>query len=285
MAHKNVHPQRIHDEKDGKLLSHAQEARNLLERGDGFGMLSTIHNETKGPFGSVVNYALGANGMIMFFASQLAEHYQNIQTDDRVSLLVVDEQKTSSGDRLSLSRVTVLGKASILPKTDDLFNILVSRHPSSSKYAKWDDFVVIGITIVENIRFIKGFGEMSWIRGEEFSTTRFDSVIVNSTYAVEHMNKDHKDSVMSMVKAFANKSEVDEAFILRFDSLGFDCLWKSEPDGRTMPLRIPFAEPITDASELRKKMTEMSRQAAEILSHRETGNGVVEGTEAKISQE
>ena len=262
MAHKNVTPQRLNDENHHAAnAEHAQESRNLLERGDGFGMLSTIQADNKFPFGSVVNFALDEQGRILFFASKLAEHYQNILADERCSLLVVDETKTDTGDRLSLSRVTVLGKAAVLEKTPAVCDVLHNRHPSTKKYAHWDDFVVIGITQVEHVRYIKGFGEMSWIAGGEFAKTTLDPVSVSSAYAVKLMNDDHKEHVVKMIKAFTSHKDAMEAVVLRFDRMGMDCLCKTSEEGRMMPVRIPFEARIKESSELRTVMKDMANRA------------------------
>lgn len=145
----------------------ALEARLLLEQ-ERFGTLSTNALDHPGfPFGSVVPYALAADGSIVLLASTLAEHTRNFLADPRVSLFVRDT-KAPKADPQTKARVTVLGR--IEPgSSDQAAELFEKANPKSRSYLQMADFALYRLK-VEAVRFIGGFGRMSWIEGRKIST-------------------------------------------------------------------------------------------------------------------
>src|ERR1700758_1577716 len=96
--------------------SFSERARTLMYLGR-IGSLSTLSRKQPGfPFGSVMPYALDAQGRPIFLISSMAMHTQNLQADSRASLLVT--QPDASGDPLGASRVTVMGNAGRIPESE-----------------------------------------------------------------------------------------------------------------------------------------------------------------------
>ena len=61
------------------------------------GVLSTHSRSLPGyPFGSVVPYDVTASGDIVIFISRISEHYRNLVTDEKASLLIADSQGTDA---------------------------------------------------------------------------------------------------------------------------------------------------------------------------------------------
>src|ERR1039457_4399572 len=68
--------------------SFADRARTLMHSGR-IGCLSTLSRKQPGfPFGSLMPYALDAQGRPIFLISTMAMHTQNLQADPRASLFV-----------------------------------------------------------------------------------------------------------------------------------------------------------------------------------------------------
>ena len=87
----------------------AERARTLAHLGR-TGTLATLSRRHPGhPFGSVMPYALDAEGRPLFLISSMAMHTHNLEADARASLLVT--QPDWSGDPLAAGRLTLMGQA------------------------------------------------------------------------------------------------------------------------------------------------------------------------------
>src|SRR3990172_7689612 len=96
--------------------TYAERARTLVYLGR-TGTLSTLSRKHPGqPFGSVMPYALDAQGHPLFLISTMAMHTQNLHADPRCSLLVTQPGWTS--DPLAAGRVTFMGKVSPVAGAD-----------------------------------------------------------------------------------------------------------------------------------------------------------------------
>src|SRR5208337_3164050 len=96
--------------------SFAERARTLMHSGR-IGSLSTISRKQPGfPFGSLMPYALDAQGRPIFLVSTMAMHTQNLQADPRASLFVTEPG--AGGDQLGSSRVTLIGSVSRMPEPE-----------------------------------------------------------------------------------------------------------------------------------------------------------------------
>src|SRR6266403_1179985 len=96
--------------------TYAERAHTLLYLGR-IGSLSTWSRKQPGfPFGSVMPYGLDERGRPIFLISTMAMHTQNLQADPRASLLVT--QPDASDDPLGASRVTLIGNALPIPKSE-----------------------------------------------------------------------------------------------------------------------------------------------------------------------
>ena len=96
--------------------SFAERARTLMQSGR-IGSLSTLSRKQAGfPFGSLMPYALDAQGAPIFLISTMAMHTQNLQADPRASLFVTEPE--AGGDPLGSSRVTLIGSVTRIPEPE-----------------------------------------------------------------------------------------------------------------------------------------------------------------------
>ena len=224
----------VYFENHARRLTHAEKVRTMLHTTTN-GTLSTLHHESGWPYGSVVNFATesrnASNGgaRIVTFVSKLAEHTANLLKNPQACLLVAEVQ--GKGDRLAVARAALLVEAREALKTDLAKKAFLSVHPNAS-YVHFDDFVCFEL-VVKSIRYIGGFGEMSWVAGQEFATAESDPVAMDADsakHAVEHCNEDHADAVLDMAKSFAGLPLAVKATMLSVDRYGFDVLCQM-PDG------------------------------------------------------
>jgi putative heme iron utilization protein len=140
--------------------------RALLER-ERHGVLATLSARRQGwPFASVAPYALTDRGEPLLLLSDLAEHTRNLRSDPRASLIVVDSN--SSGDPLSGSRVTLLGRVTAVSHEDQASarERYVSRYTQANRYLTMSDFKFYVLNVTE-ARYVSGFGDMGWLEGEK----------------------------------------------------------------------------------------------------------------------
>ncbi|MFA6041454.1 MAG: pyridoxamine 5'-phosphate oxidase family protein, partial [Methylophilus sp.] len=101
-------------------------------------VLSTHSAKFEGyPFGSLTPFVLNQQGMPIILISNLAEHTKNIMQDDRVSLVVFD----NNDDLQANARLTLLGHAKQTDKNNELIRGRYLRYlPQAEQYFDMHDF-------------------------------------------------------------------------------------------------------------------------------------------------
>jgi putative heme iron utilization protein len=244
----------------------AEEARTLVH-GTTRGMLSTLALDPAGhPFGSLVTYGiLEPSGTPVLFISTLAEHTRNLLADSRASLLVVAETG-GGGDVLADGRVTLIGEAERLEgddaRTPAARDAYVASNPAAAGYIDLPDFS-FWLLAVRSIRWVGGFGRMSWCDVDAYVEARPDPTSAIAASAVEHLNDDHADALLAAARAFTGHRDATAARATRVDRYGVD-LDIDTPAGRVSG-RAPFDPPVEDAAGLRAAAVALTRAARAAL--------------------
>jgi len=214
-------------------------------------VLSTLSSEMEGwPFGSVAPYILDYDGHPILLLSDLAQHSRNIKHDPRTSLLVWEDEKK---DIQESGRATLLGRATQVEATDILRDRYLRYLPQAQEYFAIHDFRFYRLTI-ERVRFIGGFGDIHWIRGEDYclKPDSYDATLMEAeSGAVVHMNADHRDALVRYCAA--QGVEETEPRLLGIDPEGFDV------QTRERRLRVDFEAPVRDALGLREAFIRLSQ--------------------------
>lgn len=239
--------------------SHAERTRTLVH-GENAGTLSTMALDPAGyPFGSVVTYALDQQGAPLILMSTMAEHARNLDDDPRCSLLV-----TASGDgagRLAAARATLIGTMHAIEGAaqEEATKAYVTAHPGAF-WAKFPDFAVRRLDVLA-IRYVRGFGEMSWVPSDEYGSAGADPVAPSEAGIVSHMNDDHRENLRQIATHFLPDvaGTVREVQMLSCDRYGFEVRFDLEPgssgDGNDVAFgRIGFTEPLSTAAGARAGM-------------------------------
>lgn len=241
--------------------SHGERTRTLLASAD-TGTLSTLALDPAGhPFGSVVTYALAPDGAPLVLMSSMAEHARNLDADPRCSLLV-----TAGGDgagRLAAARATLVGSMVQLPASaqDAATATYLQAHPGAF-WARFPDFAVRRLEVAA-IRYVRGFGEMSWVDPGEYADAAPDPVVPAEAGIVAHMNDDHADAMHAMVDHLLDvQGEVAGVTMLSCDRYGFEVELSLAPQDPADPPgtafgRIGFRHPLAEPSEARRAMIEL----------------------------
>jgi hypothetical protein len=206
------------------------------------------------PYCSLVSVACAPDGAPILLISRLAVHTKNILADARVSLML-DER--AAGDPLEGARIMVAGHAKAAD--DDERAMLrfryLNAHPSAEAFVDFKDFSFFRIQ-PSGAHLVAGFGRIVDLKPEQFLTMTGDAadLIEAEEGAVEHMNKDHRETM----KLYATK-------LLGAESADWRCTG-CDPEGLDMQagaaaLRLDFPVRVTTAGELRKTLVRLADEA------------------------
>lgn len=235
--------------------THAERARTLVAQ-ISTGTLCTLAIEPAGyPYGSFVTIAF-EDGHPIFLISNLAEHTKNLERDPRASLLVAEGGST---DPLANGRVTMLGRcARVEGDGAGARAAFLAVHPNSAYYADFRDFAFWRLR-VDSVRYIGGYGRMSWISNAEWQTAEPDPLGPSAAGVIAHMNADHADAVVLYCRAFSKATGIASASMTGIDRYGFEMSAKTEEGPRLV--RLAFAKPVTSPEEARGALISMLNDA------------------------
>ena len=245
--------------------THAERTRTLVASGDS-GTLSTVAVEPAGfPFGSVATYALDEDGSPLVLMSDMAEHARNLAEDRRCSLLVTAPESSGTG-RLAGARATLLGEmVPVDPEgRDSATSTYLDAHPGAY-WAQFPDFGIHRLEVVA-VRYVRGFGEMSWVDADAYRAAEPDPLASAEAGIVAHMNDDHPDHLRAIVDHHLDvPGEVVAVETLGCDRYGFELRLELATDHDDEPAlafgRIGFDAPLTDSSQAREAMVALVRAA------------------------
>jgi putative heme iron utilization protein len=235
--------------------THAERARTLAAR-ISTGTLSTLAIEPEGyPYGSFVTVAFDGGDPI-FLISGLAEHTRNLERDPRASLMVAE---SGAADPLANGRVTLVGPCTRVE--EDLAAAraaFFATHPDSSYYADFRD-VAFWKLRVGHVRYIGGYGRMSWIGEADWRAAEPDPLAASAAGMIAHMNDDHADALVLYCRAFSKATEITSASMTGIDRYGFEMAASTPQAPR--PVRVAFGTPVSTPEEARAALVAMVKDA------------------------
>lgn len=245
--------------------SHAERARTLAAQLR-TGTLSTLSNKEGPagggfPHGSYITFALDGADPV-FLISRLATHTHNLSEDGRASLLV-HESRTE--DPLANGRITFLGQCRKLSGDDaaSAREAFLALHPQASYYVDFSDFAFWRLS-VESIRYIGGYGRMSWVDADDWRNAEADPLAASAEGMLRHMNDDHAKALVAYARAFTRASEAEEVTMTGIDRYGFEISVVTEKGNR--PARVAFDELVETPTAARKALVAMVKTAREKIA-------------------
>jgi len=256
-------------QKNAARLSFAEEARTLID-GAISGVMSTMsaRQGTEGyPAGSVVFFATDEQGRPVFSFSSMSGHTVDLKKNEKASLTILAPGFASPAD----ARVTITGTAA--PISDEekeaVKAVYKVKHPNSF-WTEFGDFKWHRME-VEAASLVGGFARAGGITAEEYAAAKPDPVAQFSGPVAGHMNDDHEDAMIAIVKGSTGlKKGIVGAKMLTIDRLGMNALVEREdtPEGADKPnkqsfkVRVPFPSPAENRKEVKERIVELTRAAA-----------------------
>jgi putative heme iron utilization protein len=244
---------------ESKAKTRALEARAFLEL-NRLGILSTASQSHAGfPFGSIVPYDIDTEGRLVIYISLIAEHYKNLKVEPRSSMLVIDPFGVF--DPQSRARATVLTTFEAVPDSEHagVQKRYEARFPGSINYEIAHNFQFFRSEPVK-IRWIGGFGDISWITPADLRLAPHDTVAYHGFEIINHMNEDHRDALLDLLRAH---SEVppDESRVemVSVTSEGFQ-IASGSPE-RQRRVTIGFPNRLQSVGDSRTAMIELLKAA------------------------
>ncbi|MDB4969875.1 MAG: hypothetical protein JWN44_5564 [Myxococcales bacterium] len=235
--------------------SHAERARTLAASINTATLASVAVEPAGYPYGSFVTFGL-VGGDPVFLISELAEHTKNLRGDARASLLIAEEGEPG-GDPLARGRVTLLGRCQ--PSTDESVKAaFLAAHPNAAYYAGFGDFHFWRLQ-VESLRYIGGYGRMSWVTSSDWSAARPDPLAPVAAEIIRHMNDDHAAALIAYCHAFSRATDATSATMTAVDRYGFEMSAITAAGPR--PIRVAFPRALATTEEVRAEMVALVKRA------------------------
>jgi len=242
--------------------THAERARTLVANmgagaAGGTATLCTVAREPEGhPYGSFVAYGMSGS-MPVFLVSHLAEHTRNMLVNDRVSLLVAEP---GTGDPLARGRVTLVGTCAQLKGDAEKAarEAYLAANPGASYYVDFKDFSLWGLQ-VSGIRYIGGYGRMSWVESSDWSAAAEDPIAVSASRILAHMNGDHQKAMALMCLANSKATTAVDVKMTSIDTYG--CEMSIDTGEGRRPIRVAFSAPIKTSKEAREQLVALTKAA------------------------
>jgi putative heme iron utilization protein len=237
--------------------SHAERVRTLVSLAS-IAILSTLSRKHAGfPFGSLMPFALDAEGRPIFLTSNMAMHTQNLKAAPQASLFI--SQTAADGDPLGAARATLVGLAESVPAIEvaSAREQYLARHENSRYWVDFADFGFFRLQPID-IYFVGGFGVMGWVSAEDYARAKPDPLAASGPGIIAHMNADH-GAAMILLARIHSAIEATEATMTSVDRLGFYLRLKTS--GGVKGARINFLREVATSQQAREVLVEMVRMA------------------------
>jgi putative heme iron utilization protein len=224
-------------------------ARRLIRSTDKGALATALAKDRRvgWPYASLVLIACDQDASPLFLFSDLAEHAQNLKTDERASIML--DATAGLANPLTGARVTVLG---LIRRSEDAEHRrrFVARHPSAAGYAQFADFHVYRME-VEAAHLVAGFGRIHWLTPAKLLLQPAPEIAEHEADIIAHMNGDHAAAIRHMATA---AGQADGDWIMTgVDAEGCDLRRAGSV------ARIGFSRSLSTLEEVRAEMIRLAK--------------------------
>lgn len=172
----------------------------------------------------------------------MSAHTKDIMKDGRCSLTILANDFKGAAQ----GRVVLIGKTEKLrdpSRAAELRSIYSARH-KDAYWIDFGDFTWFTMTSIEAIRYVGGFAMAGSITYDQYKSAQADPVAKFATPVMKHMNDDHTDSLVAMVKHYVGVP-CTGAEILSMDKLGMTLKASILPEGATK-VRVAYPREVIE---------------------------------------
>lgn len=242
-------------------ISFAEEVRTLIDKSNHYGVLSTNSNNLEGyPAGSVVGFQVDDKGMPFFAFSSMSAHTTDVLKDGRSSLTILaDDFKGAAEGRVVL--VGDVKKCFDKEKVNELRESYKEYHKDAF-WVDFMDFTWFTMTELKAVRFVGGFAMAGSVTAEEYKEAKPDPLAGFAKHVMGHMNDDHSDATVAMVKHYVGVDCTD-ADIVAMDRLGITVkATLTMAGGGQTKVRLPFPREVTERKDVKNVIVEMTQASS-----------------------
>jgi putative heme iron utilization protein len=136
-------------------------------------------------------------------------------------------------------------------------------NPTAAYYIEFGDFVFYRLD-VESIRYVGGYGRMSWVDAGAYAQAEPDPLTEAAAGIIEHMNADHAEAQILFCRHLADRPDTTEAVMSSVDRYGFEMVAVG-PAGRAA-VRLGFPHECNTGEQVREAMVAMVADARAVAS-------------------
>jgi putative heme iron utilization protein len=197
--------------------THAERCRTLVAQARAAALCTLARDPAGFPYGSLVTVGIDDVGRPLLLLSTLAEHTGNLKARSEASVLVTEPLGTHD-QPLALGRVTILGRCTQVDGAERgrVRETFLHQQPGASYYADFDDFGFYRLE-PQALRYIGGFGRMSWVTAEDYRAAEADPLAASAAGILKHMNDDHADANLAYAKVLAGMGGAESATMTAVD--------------------------------------------------------------------
>ena len=162
--------------------------------------------------------------------------------------------------------MTLVGDCEQLPseERDAAKEAYLAKNPSAEFYIDFKDFSFWRLK-VSSIRYIGGFGRMSWVEEPSWTAAECDPIAAAAQGIIDHMNDDHKDAMVLYCKTMSKAITTTDATMVGVDRYGFEM--SAHTDEGPRPIRLAFSKEVSTVTEIREEMVAMAAKARELFAN------------------
>ena len=117
---------------------------------------------------------------------------------------------------------------------------------------------------IDAVRYIGGFGRMSWVTGPEWVASEADPIATDAAGIITHMNDDHADNLIDYCRVLGGVLDVESARMTAVDRYGFEMM-VARAGGESV-IRLEFPDAADDVAAVRRALEGMARRSREASS-------------------
>ena len=147
----------------------------LVKQQKSYCYLSTLHytNKLNGfPYTSIVGFTVDELGNPIISMSDISQHTRNIGKDNRISILIPDNNVNPTDLKLNQQRVTLIGNLEKVSGADkNYYKDIYRKSHDEAFWVDFSDFNFYKLDKIKDITYIGGFGKATKINVAKYYET------------------------------------------------------------------------------------------------------------------